>query len=91
MKRVLHEKELEEGDFLLFLYDRKALLNRSVYNRGGLTFDYGLVTEASFGEVLVKWFFDPCEDADNIPEVIDNVGAFKGKFYLIKKDVPIHF
>lgn len=93
MKRILHEKELEKGDFLLFLYDRKVLLNRRLYNRGGLTFDYGLVTETSSGEVLVKWFFDPCEDAEaeDIPEVIDNMCAFKGKFYLIKKDVPVHF
>lgn len=87
MKRIYHEKELEEGDFLLFLYD---VINVKYIK---LNFDYGLVTEVHHGEPYVKWFFDPCEDNDDedTPDVVNNMPAFNGKFYLIKKHVPIHF
>lgn len=86
MRRIYHEKELDEGDFLLFLYKKQTKGVR-------LRFDYGLVTEVHHGEVFVKWFFDPCEanDEDDSPEVIANMPAFNGKFYLVKKNVPIHF
>lgn len=88
MKRIYHEKELDEGDFLLFLYGSKVKGVR-------LKFDYGLVTEVNskYGEVFVKWFFDPCEanDEDDPPEVIENMPEFNGKFYLVKKHVPIYF
>ena len=88
MRRIYHEKELDEGDFLLFLYETQIKGVR-------LRFDYGLVTEvnSTHNEVFVKWFFDPCEanDDEDSPEVIENMPEFNGKFYLVKKHVPIHF
>jgi len=86
MKRIYQEEELEKGDFLLFLYNRRAKYLK-------LKFDYGLVTEVHCGEPYVKWFFDPCEandDEDN-SDVVSNIPAFNGEFYLVKKDVPINF
>lgn len=86
MKRIHHENELEEGDFLLFLYNRSVKYVK-------LNFDYGLVTEVFNGEPFVKWFFDPCEanDDEDSPEVINNIPSFNGEFYLVKKDVAIYF
>ena len=88
MRRIYHESELEEVDFVLFLYG-KSVVDLKV------KFDYGLITEvdSNYGEVFVKWFFDPCEanDEDDPPEVIENMPEFNGKFYLVKKHVPIHF
>jgi len=84
MKRIYHEKELEEGDFLLFLYNGSVKYIK-------LNFDYGLVTEVFNGEPFVKWFFDPCEAPADETYVVNNMPAFNGEFYLIKKDVPIHF
>ena len=86
MKRIYHENELEEGDFLLFLYNGSAKHIR-------LKFDYGLVTEVFQGEPYVKWFFDPCEanDDEDTPDVVIDMPDFNGEFYLVKKGVPIHF
>jgi len=86
MKRIYHEKELEEGDFLLFLYNGSVKLMK-------MNFDYGLVTEVHQGEPYVKWFFDPCEanDDENPPDVVSNIPAFNGEFYLVKKGVRIYF
>jgi len=86
MKRIYHEKELEEGDFLLFLYSKRVVGIK-------LKFDYGLVTEVHHGEPYVKWFFDPCEanDDEDTPDIVNNIPAFNGEFYLVKKGVPIHF
>ena len=86
MKRIYHEKELEEGDFVLFLY------NASVKHIK-LNLDYGLVTEVFQGEPYVKWFFDPCEanDDEDTPDVVNNMTAFNGEFYVVKKGVPIYF
>ena len=86
MKRIYHEKELEEGDFLLFLYGTKVVDLK-------LNFDYGLVTEVHHGEPYVKWFFDPCEanDDENTPDAVIDMPGYNGKFYLVKKHVPIHF
>ena len=88
MKRIYHENELEEGDFLLFLYGTKVVDLK-------LKIDYGLVTEVDsrYGEVFVKWFFDPCQanDEDDPPERIEDMPKFNGEFYLVKKGVPIRF
>ena len=86
MKRIYHENELEEGDFLLFLYGTKVVDLK-------LKIDYGLVTEIEYGDVFVKWFFDPCQanNEDDPPERIENMPAFNGEFYLVKKGVPIRF
>ena len=88
MKRIYHESELDEGDFVLFLYGKSVVDLK-------LKFDYGLITavDSRYGEVFVKWFFDPCgaNEEDDPPEVIEGMPQFNGKFYLIKKNVPIHF
>ena len=88
MKRIYHESELEEGDFVLFLYSKSVVDLK-------LKFDYGLITEidSTHNDVFVKWFFDPCEanEEDDPPELIECMPLFNGKFYLVKKNVPIHF
>lgn len=76
-RRIEHPNELEEGDFVFFVYSR----------RHNPTIDYGLVVEKSYGDTWVKWLLDP-NDRDEW-DSLNNLEQFNGELFLLKRDVPI--